>query len=116
MFTRPRQKPSWPIHALADEVFGPFGLVVRVRRWRGDDHGCPQGFEGQLTATLLMDKADTPLARRLLPVLERKAGRILANGFPTGVEVATPWCMAGPIRPRPISAPPRSAPWRFAVS
>jgi NADP-dependent aldehyde dehydrogenase len=46
-----------------------------------------RGLEGQLTATLHMDEADTDDARALLPVLERKVGRILANGWPTGVEV-----------------------------
>jgi NADP-dependent aldehyde dehydrogenase len=35
-------------------------------------------------------------AQRLLPVLERKAGRILANGFPTGVEVADAMVHGGP--------------------
>jgi NADP-dependent aldehyde dehydrogenase len=36
------------------------------------------------------------LGRRLLPVLERKAGRILANGFPTGVEVSHAMVHGGP--------------------
>ncbi|MEI4473396.1 aldehyde dehydrogenase (NADP(+)), partial [Frigidibacter sp. MR17.24] len=55
-----------------------------------------KGFEGQLTATLLMDEADAPVARALLPVLERKAGRVLANGFPTGVEVVDAMVHGGP--------------------
>lgn len=40
-----------------------------------------------MTATLHLNDEDADLARRLLPVLEHKAGRVLANGFPTGVEV-----------------------------
>ncbi|HEX7763535.1 MAG TPA: aldehyde dehydrogenase (NADP(+)), partial [Cellvibrio sp.] len=40
--------------------------------------------------------ADLPLARKLLPVLERKAGRILANGWPTGVEVCHAMVHGGP--------------------
>jgi NADP-dependent aldehyde dehydrogenase len=36
------------------------------------------------------------IARTLLPVLERKAGRILANGFPTGVEVSYAMVHGGP--------------------
>ena len=36
------------------------------------------------------------LARRLLPILERKAGRVLANGFPTGVEVCDAMVHGGP--------------------
>ena len=43
-----------------------------------------------------MDEPDTGLARRLMPVLERKAGRILANGFPTGVEVSEAMVHGGP--------------------
>ncbi|RWR04409.1 aldehyde dehydrogenase (NADP(+)), partial [Sinirhodobacter populi] len=39
---------------------------------------------------------DADLARRLLPVLERKAGRVLVNGFPTGVEVVDAMVHGGP--------------------
>jgi NADP-dependent aldehyde dehydrogenase len=55
------------------------------------------GLEGQLTVTLQMDAADQPLAASLLPLLERKAGRILANGWPTGVEVAPAMVHGGPF-------------------
>jgi NADP-dependent aldehyde dehydrogenase len=55
-----------------------------------------QGFEGQLTATIHMNQGDAPLARRLLPILQRKAGRVLVNGFPTGVEVADAMVHGGP--------------------
>jgi len=53
-------------------------------------------LKGQLTCTLHMDDADTELAQSLLPILERKAGRILANGFPTGVEVCDSMVHGGP--------------------
>jgi NADP-dependent aldehyde dehydrogenase len=53
-------------------------------------------LDGQLTCTLHMEPGDTDLARRLMPVLERKAGRILANGFPTGVEVVDAMVHGGP--------------------
>ena len=81
--------------ALGEEVFGPLGLVVRVD---GPDEmaALARGFEGQLTATLHMDSGDTEAARALMPVLERKAGRILVNGFPTGVEVADAMVHGGP--------------------
>ena len=82
-------------HALREEVFGPLGLVVRVASAE-DMPALAAGFEGQLTATLHMDAGDAPLARRLLPVLERKAGRVLANGFPTGVEVCDAMVHGGP--------------------
>ncbi|MBC9245287.1 aldehyde dehydrogenase (NADP(+)) [Paracoccus sp. 11-3] len=82
-------------HALGEEVFGPMGLIVTVK---DDDQmiDLARGLEGQLTATLQMDDADIPLAARLMPVLERKAGRVLANGWPTGVEVADAMVHGGP--------------------
>ncbi|MBE3639977.1 aldehyde dehydrogenase (NADP(+)), partial [Mangrovicoccus sp. HB182678] len=55
-----------------------------------------KGFEGQLTATIHMDEGDAGLARQLLPVLERKAGRVMANNFPTGVEVSDAMVHGGP--------------------
>ena len=80
---------------LAEEVFGPLGLVVRA-----DDPAqleeIARSLHGQLTCTLHMDDGDADLARRLLPVLERKAGRLLANGFPTGVEVSDAMVHGGP--------------------
>lgn len=82
-------------HALGEEVFGPLGLIVRV----GDAaqmEAVARSLEGQLTCTLQMDADDTALARRLMPVLERKAGRVLANGFPTGVEVCEAMVHGGP--------------------
>lgn len=81
--------------ALAEEVFGAASLVIR----------CPdvetmlrlaEGLEGQLTATIQMDDGDLEAARLLLPVLERKVGRILVNGYPTGVEVSRAMVHGGP--------------------
>ncbi|KAA2314926.1 aldehyde dehydrogenase (NADP(+)) [Puniceibacterium sp. HSS470] len=82
-------------HALGEEVFGPLGLIVRVSD-ADEMLGLARGFEGQLTTTLQMDEGDTDLARKLLVILERKAGRVLANGFPTGVEVADAMVHGGP--------------------
>ncbi len=82
-------------HALSEEVFGPLGLVV-VAKDVAEMERVARSFAGQLTATLHMDAGDAETARRLLPVLERKAGRILANGFPTGVEVADSMVHGGP--------------------
>jgi NADP-dependent aldehyde dehydrogenase len=81
---------------LAHEVFGPASLIVRC----AGEAVLAQvmaGLEGQLTVTLQMDAADQPLAASLLPLLERKAGRILANGWPTGVEVAPAMVHGGPF-------------------
>lgn len=80
---------------LLDEVFGPAALLVEcvdVDELRG----VARYVNGQLTATLHMAKGDTELARELVPVLERKAGRLLVNGFPTGVEVTYAMVHGGP--------------------
>ncbi len=82
-------------HALSEEVFGPLGLVVRVKTPE-EMRRIALSFQGQLTATLHMDDGDLPLAKTLLPVLERKAGRVLVNGFPTGVEVVDAMVHGGP--------------------
>lgn len=82
-------------HALGEEVFGPLGLVVRVRDM-AQMLELARGFEGQLTATIHMTDADLEAARALLPILERKAGRVLVNGFPTGVEVCDAMVHGGP--------------------
>ena len=55
-----------------------------------------QSLVGQLTVTLHLDDADTELGQALLPIVERKAGRVLANGFPTGVEVVDAQVHGGP--------------------
>lgn len=80
---------------LQEEVFGPMGLVVRVRDAE-QMLALARSIEGQLTCTLHMEAGDTDLAQQLLPVLERKAGRLLANGFPTGVEVCDSMVHGGP--------------------
>lgn len=82
-------------HMLAEEVFGPLGLIVRARHV-AEMLDLARSLQGQLTATLHLDDGDTDLARDLLPVLERKAGRVLANGFPTGVEVCDAMVHGGP--------------------
>lgn len=80
---------------LAHEVFGPLGIVV-VAEDAGAFRELAMGLEGQLTATLHADAGDRDGAAALLPVLERKAGRVLFNGFPTGVEVADSMVHGGP--------------------
>lgn len=80
---------------LHNEVFGPFGIVVRVKD-EEEMRQIAQGVEGQLTCTLHMDDADTALAASLMPILQRKAGRLIANGFPTGVEVSDAMMHGGP--------------------
>lgn len=81
---------------LAHEVFGASSVLVRCRD-EGELEAVLRQLEGQLTATLHMDGEDEALAAKLLPVLERKAGRILANGWPTGVEVCHAMVHGGPF-------------------
>jgi NADP-dependent aldehyde dehydrogenase len=82
--------------ALSHEVFGASSLIVRCKD-SGELIAVLESLEGQLTATLHLDDADVETARPLIPVLERKAGRILANGWPTGVEVAHAMVHGGPF-------------------
>lgn len=80
---------------LHEEVFGAMGLVIEVNDIEMMSTIARQ-FEGQLTATIHMDDADIDIALKLVPLLERKAGRLLVNGFPTGVEVSDAMVHGGP--------------------
>jgi NADP-dependent aldehyde dehydrogenase len=81
--------------ALGHEIFGASAILVRCRN-EEELRGVLEEIEGQLTATLHMDAEDEALAGTLLPILERKVGRILANGWPTGVEVTHAMVHGGP--------------------
>lgn len=81
---------------LAHEVFGSSSIVVRCRDVE-EMLTAIEGLEGQLTATLQLEAADQAIAARLLPALQRKAGRVLANGWPTGVEVTHAMVHGGPF-------------------
>jgi len=80
---------------LGEEVFGPLGLIVRVADF-DEMKQIAKSLHGQLTCTLHLDAGDTAQGKALMPILERKAGRVLANGFPTGVEVADSMVHGGP--------------------
>ena len=81
---------------LAEEVFGSSSLIVRCRD-EAELARVLDSLEGQLTASLHVTAADHEEAGRLLPVLERKVGRILVNGFGTGVELAHAMVHGGPF-------------------
>ncbi len=81
--------------ALAEEIFGPTTLLIE----------CPDlasyvraagALDGQLTATLFGTEADLAAQRELIDVLATKAGRVIANAFPTGVEVSHAMVHGGP--------------------
>jgi NADP-dependent aldehyde dehydrogenase len=76
--------------ALHEELFGPVSIVIR----------CPStdsvidvasSLEGNLTATIHADEADAMFGKRLASILSDKVGRIVWNGYPTGVAVT--WAM-----------------------
>jgi alpha-ketoglutaric semialdehyde dehydrogenase len=81
--------------ALGQEVFGASSLLVRARD-KQELRAVLASLEGQLTVTLQMDPGDEAQAAQLLPLLERTAGRIIANGWPTGVEVSHAMVHGGP--------------------
>jgi NADP-dependent aldehyde dehydrogenase len=88
------------------EIFGPASLLV-VCKDVADMRAVAEHLEGQLTAALHLEDGtqDVDAARELLPTLERKAGRILVNGFGTGVEVTHAMVHGGPF---PATADGRS--------
>lgn len=81
---------------LQDEVFGPASLIVR---YGSNDEllQLAEGLEGNLTATVHATESDLRDHARLLAILERKVGRIVFNGYPTGVEVCQAMVHSGPF-------------------
>jgi NADP-dependent aldehyde dehydrogenase len=82
--------------ALEEEIFGPASVLIRCRD-EAELLAVAAHVEGQLTATVHATTGDRALAGALLPLLERKVGRILFNGFPTGVEVSHAMVHGGPF-------------------
>jgi 2,5-dioxopentanoate dehydrogenase len=79
-----------------EEVFGAASVVVRYDSVE-QLAGRLARLEGQLTASLHCTDADVDDARTLLPVLETRVGRIVFNGWPTGVEVGHAMVHGGPF-------------------
>ena len=80
---------------LAEEVFGPSSLLVEATGKEELLHAA-QALEGHLTATVHGTPDDLIEYADLIRVLERKVGRIVINGFPTGVEVCHAMVHGGP--------------------
>jgi NADP-dependent aldehyde dehydrogenase len=80
---------------LADEIFGPTSLIVRVRD-QAELGAIVDGLEGQLTAAVHLGESDAALGEALVGRLELVAGRIVANGWPTGVDVGHAMVHGGP--------------------
>jgi alpha-ketoglutaric semialdehyde dehydrogenase len=80
---------------LQEEIFGPSTLVVNWND-RTQMLAAAEALEGHLTATILGTEADLAANQNLIAILERKVGRLLFNGFPTGVEVSHAMVHGGP--------------------
>ena len=86
---------------LSEEVFGPVTLYVVC-----DDEAqimeVAENLNGNLTASVHADE-DMDLAAKLCNVLEQKAGRVIFNGYPTGVEVCPSQQHGGPYPASSVS-------------
>lgn len=80
---------------LEEEVFGPLTVVVALDD-ETDMIEFARTMQGQLTATVLVTGADLERHADLVALLEQKAGRLLFNGYPTGVEVSDAMVHGGP--------------------
>ncbi len=80
---------------LDQENFGPVCLVVTVKAPE-EMFRVARGLGGQLTATIHNEEGDREASRELTRILMRKAGRLIQNGFPTGVEVCGAMTHGGP--------------------
>jgi len=78
-----------------EEVFGPTSIVTHCGG-REDLERIAESFNGQLTAAIHGTADDLREHARLVRILERKAGRIIFNGFGTGIEVCPSMHHGGP--------------------
>jgi alpha-ketoglutaric semialdehyde dehydrogenase len=81
---------------LHEEIFGAASLVIRYGSVEELLEAITR-LEGQLTASLQLTEEDYPKAAPLIPALEQKVGRIIVNGWPTGVEVGHAIVHGGPF-------------------
>lgn len=81
--------------ALTSEVFGPATLLVSYENGAELLQLC-SSLEGQLTASIFGSDAEFGKSSELIDILEQKAGRLIFNGYPTGVEVCHSMVHGGP--------------------
>ena len=89
---------------LAEEIFGPSAIVVSCSN-RAEMIEIARGLDGHLTATIHGTEDDLREYRDLIEILDQKVGRLVFNGFPTGVEVGHAMIHGGPY---PATADGRS--------
>jgi alpha-ketoglutaric semialdehyde dehydrogenase len=81
---------------LAEEVFGPFSLIVKCKDIN-ELHAVVNHLNGQLTTSIFGDVAEIAKYSSLVNMLVEKAGRLIINGVPTGVEVCPSMNHGGPF-------------------
>ncbi|HEY0123067.1 MAG TPA: aldehyde dehydrogenase (NADP(+)) [Rhizobium sp.] len=81
---------------LQEEMFGPAGIIVRCADLDQIEE-IIRSIEGQLTVSLHADPADFTEARAMIPMLEDLGGRLLVNGFGTGIELSRAMVHGGPF-------------------
>ena len=81
---------------LSEEVFGPTSMVVEADS-KQDLLNIARNLNGHLTATVHGTDSDLIDYKDLLDILEQKVGRLLINGYPTGVEVCSAMVHGGPF-------------------
>jgi 2,5-dioxopentanoate dehydrogenase len=81
---------------LSEEIFGPTTLLVRYER-REELLNIAENLKGHLTATIHGDDEELEQYSDLVDILTRKAGRLLFNSYPTGVEVCHAMVHGGPF-------------------
>jgi len=82
-------------HLLAEEVFGPFSLIIKCKDI-GELHAVINHGKGQLTSSIIARDEELEKHKNLINVLMEKAGRLIINGVPTGVEVCPSQNHGGP--------------------
>ena len=80
---------------LHQEIFGPFSLIVKCKSIN-EMISVAKQLEGQLTTTFQAEAAELDKYPELINVLKDKVGRLIFNGFPTGVEVCSSMNHGGP--------------------
>jgi len=80
---------------LAEEHFGPFGVIVRCES-AGQMLEVGRRLRGNLTATVHAEASEAQNVRPLVEELREKVGRLIWNGYPTGVAVTHAMMHGGP--------------------
>lgn len=84
---------------LAEEIFGPAGIIIKCSSIE-ELYKMSQNLHGNLTTSLHFNPTcniDREFAKNLLTILQLKSGRVIANGWPTGVEVTAAMMHGGPF-------------------